>query len=284
MKSYYRLFSCAFLFLFYCFNVFFVKADEKEIRQVDGKYYLNHFWDSYDFGNPSCLDDTVAIEQSFVDFIYVLKMGNEDVRRGAIKNLNDKIENNKAANERIETLANKYLYEISSPMLNEGLYSLFLQTMLQNPVNDDLKRMRMQWLIDDIKKNPIGGNASDFEFETREGNKKKLYDVKSERLILIFYDPDCLHCREVMKNVSENRDIISSLKKEEIKVVAISSGTDKNKWREHSMSLPGEWIVGYEPGMIEDEEIYVFRSSPTIYILDSLKVVTDKEAQRHFEK
>lgn len=251
---------------------------------MDGKYYLNHFWDSYDFGNPSCLDDTVAIEQSFVDFIYVLKMGNEDVRRDAIKNLNNKIENNKAANERIETLANKYLYEISSPMLNEGLYSLFLQTMLQNPLNDDLKRMRIQWLIDDIKKNPIGGNASDFEFETREGNKMKLYDVKSERLILIFYDPDCLHCREVMKNVSENRDIISSLKKEEIKVVAISSGTDKNKWREHSMSLPGEWIVGYEPGMIEDEEIYVFRSSPTIYILDSLKVVTDKEAQRHFEK
>lgn len=32
--------------------------------------------------------------------------------------------------------------------------------------------------------------------------------------------------------------------------------------------LPTDWIVGYEPGEIDRQELYVLRATPTILLLD----------------
>lgn len=84
----------------------------------------------------------------------------------------------------------------------------------------------------DALKNRKGSKADDFEFIDSDGNKSTLYksgNGTSSR-ILLFYDPDCDHCHEVIEMLKNNDGINKKLQSGEISILAIYSDGDAEIW------------------------------------------------------
>ena len=241
-------------------------------------FILEHFWDSLDFRNDPRLQNKVLMEQSFVNFLSVFPYADSVAQRCAVDNLLNRAQINKDAFKQVIKLAETYLYNSDSPMVDEGLYIMFLENMVKSPALDDVEKLRPVAHLEMALKNRPGNHASDFEFETLSGSHTSLSDITvSGDLLLIFYDPDCAHCNEVMKSLAQNTILQNKEKEGEITILAVYSGDDKELWKRHAKSLPTDWILGFEDGTIQDDGVYVIRSLPTLFLLDSEKKVLLKE-------
>ncbi len=64
-----------------------------------------------------------------------------------------------------------------------------------------------------------------------------------------------------------------------ISIIAIYAEGEKEVWNTVSNSLPSAWINGYSPeNGIEQEEIYILRRTPTLYLLNADNTVALKDS------
>jgi peroxiredoxin len=83
----------------------------------------------------------------------------------------------------------------------------------------------MQYDADDIEPLMIGKVAPDFAaFDTTLVKSSRLYDMKSEYKILVFWNPDCGHCK---KEIPKLDSVYPDLLKRKTDVFAVSTITDK---------------------------------------------------------
>ncbi len=95
--------------------------------------------------------------------------------------------------------AEKYLYEQGSPMLCGLEYFIeFLEAYIDSPRPDEYEKIRPAYLLENARKNRPGMTAADFGYEGRDGRQTRLHDTPGQRLLLLFYDPDCVHCRQTV--------------------------------------------------------------------------------------
>jgi len=116
-----------------------------------------------------------------------------------------------------------------------------------------------------MKKNPYVGNFF------------KLSDIKSDYIILFFWEADCGHCKKATPLMY---DSYKKLKAKGVEIIAISTlfGEDgKVKWidfvNEHKLY---DWINAWNPYDYKFKEEYDVTSTPTIYILDKNKKIIAK--------
>ena len=257
-----------------------VNSDKEEKKESVSEltYIIEHYWENVNFKMPRERADSDRFEQTFVDYLPLLSLAGDTLRKEGVKNLLQKARQDTAMYKWIVNLAYHYLYDPNSPMLNETLYRPFLEVMVENPFPDETSSLRAAFQLEEVRKNNPGDMAPDFIFETREGLTKRLYDINgSEHIMLIFYDPECDHCEEVMGRISNNPEINEDINTGFLTILAVSSGNDRRKWQQKSPYLPSNWIVGYENGDLEDDGRYVLRASPTIFLLDADKKILIKD-------
>lgn len=98
----------------------------------DRAAYLSvHYWDHFDFKDPSLIERAEVTEQAFVDFISILPYAGNAPGGGRYA-LPPAAADRRMLDHFI-TLGDKYLYEPNSPMHNEELYILVLRAQLANP-------------------------------------------------------------------------------------------------------------------------------------------------------
>lgn len=241
-------------------------------------YVIEHFWDEMDWKNSAHATDRKWLEQPFVDFLSVFPIADTTARRTAVDNLMNNARTNPEAYAMLGGLAEQYLYQTDSPMKDEETYILFLENIVNSPVLDDAHRVRPAIQLENALKNRPGTLAANFEFESRDGNRMRLGDIKPKGdIVLIFYDPDCSHCNETMAKIQDDPKTLPV--DGDATVVAVYSGDSRDFWDETKSGLPSDWIVGYEDGTLQDDGVYVIRSLPSIYILDKDGRVKVKELQ-----
>ena len=79
-------------------------------------FLTEHYWDRF---NPKLLctaEDSLTVEQAFVDFLTIIPEVEKTVADKAVYNLLEKSSTKKEAYEFVLELATKYLYEADSPM------------------------------------------------------------------------------------------------------------------------------------------------------------------------
>lgn len=242
-------------------------------------YVIAHFWDSLDFNDTVRTYNQAFIEQNFANFAYILQnVGDYDKKKAAVENLLNRAAINPHSFKIIREVADDYLYDPNSPMLNEESYIPFLEILSQSSLVDEAQKSRYSYLLECAQKNRPGMVAADFSFIDRKGNKSSLHSFNSQGdILLIFYDPDCESCKTIIKELSDNQRIKEEIRAKRLSVLAIYSGEDKSLWQSTADKLPQEWAVGYEPGQIDEKELYDFRAFPTLYILDKNKRVVKKD-------
>ncbi|MCM1092495.1 MAG: DUF5106 domain-containing protein [Lachnospiraceae bacterium] len=265
------------------------KADELPLPEVPtslrtpgerAAYIVSHFWDGMDFSDTLRSRNNEFVEQNFVNYLSLFPHTPADTLKTAVPRLMQHAEADTVAYNLLADLADKYLYDPESPMLDEESYIIFLESITGRGFMEASRRTRFDYELADAMKNRKGCKASDFDFIDSKGAKTSLYtsgDGKSMR-ILLFYDPDCDHCHEVIRELETSPVVNGMLREGKISIFAIYAEGDETVWNGAKNSLPAGWTNGYSPdNRVEMDDIYILRRTPTLYLLDSDNTVLLKD-------
>lgn len=245
------------------------------------EFLSRHFWDNLPWDDTTADIKSDIIKKPFEDYLKILASGTFNRASGELRMLAERCAGSGwNIQEPFIELFEKTLYNPNSPYRNEELYITVAGGFLtgKNLLPGASERFNFQ--LQTLLKNRQGTIAQDFTIITTEGNEITLHSINSPYTLIFFYEPDCKSC-------STNKDYIISSDvftkaANKIKIIAVYTGTDYERWKNHSVSFPENWIVGYDKeNMIMTAQLYDRRASPSVYILDKDKKVMLKDADAY---
>lgn len=191
-----------------------------------------------------------SVEQMTVDYIYIAQHADSLTRSCMLDSL--------AARWQVKPLANAaldYLGNYDSPMFNEEM----LIQLLERMTLDAPEAVSLKYIHDELLKNRVGTATADFEFTDEQGYARRLSDVAKGPTLLLFYDPDCDVCHELMNRMAAADNLPWH-------VVAVSVDASRL-----TPGLPTSWTSGRADGELL-EELYPFSHYPYAMVLDGMRV------------
>lgn len=242
------------------------------------EYLAKHYWDKFDFADTALIHMPEITEQATSNYIDIMKYVSPEVASVSIKQMMNKAAADSTMFAYFAGLYEKYLYDPNSPLRNEALYIYVLQSILDEPVLDDVNKIRPAHLLELALKNRIGEPAIDFTYTLANGQKGTLYGTKADYLLLFFYNPDCHACKEITDQLTASAMVNDRIKKKELKILAVYPDEDLAAWRQHLSYIPASWINSYDSSVaLKNDEVYDLKAIPTLYLLDKDKKVVLKD-------
>ncbi|WP_415955123.1 DUF5106 domain-containing protein [Phocaeicola coprophilus] len=245
-------------------------------------YLLEHYWDRFNFGDTTLVNNREVTEQGFVNQISLLADGvtPEKVIRESLKNWCSRFMPEAQARQVMMQLADDYLYNPNSPFYNEGLYGVYLETMLEVLPEEDARRSSFDFKLRLLRRNKVGDKATDFSYYLPDGQKKSLVatSVRGNRLLLVFYDPECESCHEVLREMTADASLAEAVKAGRVTVLAVYTEGNQEAWRKGLADMPEGWIIGTDRQKVKEEALYDLKAMPSLYLLDGQKRVLLKDA------
>lgn len=126
--------------------------------------------------------------------------------------------------------------------------------------------------------NRPGEPAADFCFTDSRGNVHNLYEVQAEYTLLLFSNPGCPACREIIATL-QNSNLVTSMQAEGLMaLLSIYIDEDIAEWHRGLSDYPDTWITGYNHDLtVRDGLLYDVRAIPSLYLLDRDKKVIFKD-------
>ncbi|PIS44229.1 MAG: hypothetical protein COZ80_09525 [Ignavibacteria bacterium CG_4_8_14_3_um_filter_37_9] len=131
----------------------------------------------------------------------------------------------------------------------------------------------IQRRIDQNKNLPIGAVVPNFTISDISGKPIELYNMKAEKLLLVFYASWCPHCKTILPQINEFQKT-----KKKFEVVAISLDTNREEWKNfieknHLNFINGSDLKSWDGDAAQKYFIY---ATPTMFLLDSAKKIIAK--------
>ena len=134
--------------------------------------------------------------------------------------------------------------------------------------------------------NLIGETAANLELPDSTGKMNSMYEVKADYTVLVFWDPNCGHCKQEIPRIDSIYQ--ATWKGRSVKIFAVNTENDKSAWvnyiKEHKL---GDWIHVYQTKeMLEQEktsqkpsykQLFDVIQTPTLYLLDKEKRIVGKK-------
>jgi len=212
------------------------ELEEPEARMM---YLLGHFWQDYAFADSTAMNREVG-EQGMVDFLNFMEHADSVSAMQGAKVLADSLGVHLSAVPFFEGLMARYLDDSESPLYSDVVYAQLLRALPETP--------QRVWLLEQLAKNRVGDHAADVPVRTADGKEMRLWKIKSEQTLLIFFDPDCRRCQRLDAQLKQEPLIVQNPR---LKVV-----------RKDINDLHGEYYVPH---------------TPALYLLDKEKRVVLKE-------
>lgn len=180
---------------------------------------------------------------------------------------------------KMSELLNKYLYDPNSPLRCDDLYGVYASLLAHSDLVDEAYRPKYSYDAEMCSRNPIGSVATDFPFTDIRGKVHTLHGIKAEYTLLIFGNPDCNACRELMENMQSIPQVSSAIAQGRLKVVDVFIDPEIEEWKARAADFPKDWICGYDHRLaISEQRIYSVRGIPSLYLLDRDKKILLKDA------
>ncbi len=241
-------------------------------------YVTAHFWDSMDFGDTLRTRDAYFMELNFVNYASLLPHTAEGDRRRAMDILLTKAgEGDAETVGRLCDVADKYLGDRESPVRCEEALIDFYEAMAESPALEEGQRQRAEAQLSVLTKNRVGTVATDFTYTSRQGERKTLAESKGGRLLLVFYDPTCPHCTEVMDELNASPLIRLLTEGGSLRLLAVYAEGDRKLWDETKGSIAEAWEVGADEEGIVERGLYMLGEMPVMYLLDEGGTVVLKD-------
>lgn len=252
-----------------------------------------HFWDSFTQPDKLYFCDSVTVNGVNVDkleqqvglFATILQQISIPAGQEAMKAAFGRLEAFQKAQPEGNTFAqtsaliSRYFYDPNSPVRCEDLYLPYVSLLATSDLVSGEDRGQYAWDAKVCALNQTGTPAADFTFVDTAGRRRTLYSVKADYTLLIFGNPDCNACRDIMEQMAYSPEISALIAEGRLKVVDVYIDEDLDLWKAKKDTYPREWINGYDPDyVIRTDRLYAVRAVPSLYLLDEKKNVLMKDA------
>ena len=252
---------------------------EAEARKA---FLLTHYWDKFSFADTTLVNNRDVTEQGFVNFIALLLDGttSEELARESLKNWCKGFVGKDHARRVLTKTADDYLFNPNSPFYNEALYGLYLEIMLGVLPQTDAVRSSYQFKLELVRRNNPGDRATDFTYYLPDGTRCTLgtTPTKNDRLLLMFYDPECESCHEVLLQMAADTALAEAVRAGKLSVLAVYTEGNEEAWRKALPDMPKGWTVGTDHEAVKTGALYDLKAMPSLYLLDGQKTVLLKDA------
>lgn len=254
-------------------------TSEEEVRT----YLVAHFWDKFDFKDERLLKDKQMLVKGLAGFVSLsanIPVEQKEAVSKGFLTLCKGITENRLQTDSLKYYVEEFLYNPNSPYYNEELYGFYLKGMMENlPENDPIVEtycFRLQLM----GRNCPGDRAENFDYYLPDKTRQSLYAtrVKGNYLILVFYDPECHSCHDIMMGMFADRLLAEAVASGKVTVLAVYTEGDTEVWKRYLRGMPGNWIIGEDRRVIKEKAIYDLKAMPTIYLLDKNRKVLLKDA------
>lgn len=135
------------------------------------------------------------------------------------------------------------------------------------------KRLREE--VAYVKPNLIGAAAPPVNVVDRRMRPVTLNDILAEHVLLIFYDPNCGHCKKAMNKLKEMGRRYAEAG---VEIFAVCTTTDVEGWKSFIQSSDPSWIHAIDPSGKDNFRVYYnTRSVPQVYLVDEDKKIIAKK-------
>ena len=229
-------------------------------------YLALHYWDNIDFNDPTIIGNEDISEQGFSNFISIMPYVTQ--KEVAFAEFVSKISLKPDVQDYFMAVAKKYLAESQSPVFNDELYIMMLQSLLSSDMLDSARRAKYSVILDTEMKNRVGEVATDFEFMLRDGGRGRLSEINAKYILVFFSDPDCDRCNSVKTQIDASAVVRIKLLLGDLALLSVCVEGDTDAWKR--IKTPDEWIDACdEKCAIYDQELYDIPGLPSFYLLDS---------------
>lgn len=266
-----------------------VEPDESQIPEVVQKndsllwiykhnYLKQHYWDHFDLNDPR-MWRTPTIHARLENFFNkVLIQLPDSVLPEAIRLI-------EASRKQPDIFENLVSFALNNSVKSEymSMENVFVALAEKYYLSGDafwaspktLKKIREE--VRFRKNNLVGLSAKELFLEDQDGNYHNLYELSTPFTLLVFWDPDCGHCKKQIPQIFD--DIYLKTDPSKLSVMAVYTQTDKKDWLnfidEHGLD---GWINVWDPHQISNFRVnYDVRTTPMIYLLDKDKKIIAKK-------
>ena len=231
-------------------------------------YYKNHFFDNIDFSDERFLRTPVLqtrVERYFKDLVYqvsdsiitdcdrvlALARKNQDIYRFVLWQLANKYENTE-----IVGLDGVFVHLAESHYLKNATWL------------DEKQRQSFTNRVKVLKPLITGKVFPTLVLQNAQGNSVDVAQQKAKYKVVLFYSPDCGHCKEAAPKLMQFH--ASYGKANNVLIYNISIDYEQDKWKKFIADYQTEPLIN----LWDAKHTYVFRdnfdvyATPTSYILD----------------
>ena len=243
------------------------------------RYYKAHYWDNFDFQDDRLIytplydqlldeymskmvlpwPDSVEHES---DMILKKAKGTKDVFHYSLWWLTRNVENSK-----VMGISDVFVYMVENYYMKGDAFWL---------TNDELQKY-----IDRAKKmapNVIGNVAPELKLPNVYTKKEEsMLDTKAPYTVVVFYSPNCGHCKHELPQLDSAYE--ASLKAKGVKIYTVATEGDEKAIGDFltGLKVDKKWINTWDPEHVSNyHNNYDVYSTPTIYLLDSKKIIIGK--------
>ena len=242
------------------------------------QYTLDHYWDKFDFSDTTFIAEVDFRHMLRAYAIYVGESLPDSLSRPVMSRLMQKASASKSMFEYFLKMAEIVLHDPNSQVRSDEKYIPVLESVIASHYLDEYEKLPYVYDLEMALKNRVGHRAEDFVYTLASGASGRLYDVKADYTLIFVSNPGCPMCREIKEQIASSPMLNELLERGDMKIVVVYPDEDLVAWRDHLADYPESWINCYDKGMmLTKKRLYDLRAIPSLYLLDSEKIVMAKD-------
>ncbi|MCX6237402.1 MAG: redoxin domain-containing protein [Bacteroidia bacterium] len=260
---------------------FIVPADCKNPDSL--KWVMNynfmvaHYWDNFNFAQPGMIRTPLIDGRLDGYFKNTLLQIPDSFLRPTIT----VIEKAKANEEMFRYISLQRLNDaLSSEVM--GMDKLFVEIAERYFLNgkaawlDTAALAKVKEKVRVIKPNLIGNLAPELKLPDSEGMYYSLRQMNSKYTILLFWEPNCSHCKKTVPQLY--KDLYLLFKDKGVDIYAVCTQNKKDDWMKAISEYKiNDWTNVWDPSVTSNfRSLYDVYSTPVMYILDPTKHIIAK--------
>ena len=245
-------------------------CNDREMKE----YVVIHYWDNYNFIDPSVFVDGDGVLDYF-RLLYDVPYSVSD--ESIFRTLGKASENNQIFSLFIDAYR-VYLMNPESYFCDYERYQAVVEFVMANERIPQSKKRDFLYEESIIFTNRVGEKANNFKVSDKNNNRLELWNIESEYLIVFFHNPRCGICLETKEKLSNSLIINEMISSGRLTVFSVCPYDEYDSWT--ATEYPNLWLNGFDiDGEINGNQWYYFLNSSSLYLLDKDKRVLKKDVR-----
>ena len=254
-------------------------GDRKEVDRKRYQYYKSHYFDHIDLSDDRLLRSPILFDK--VD--RYIKKFTVQVPDSIIKSLDEVLALTQGAEENFKFILIHYLNEYAKSKFvgMDGVYVHLVDNYYAAGKAPWVGRKQLDKMLDNantIRPLLIGKIAPNIQVFKKDLTPVSLHDVEAKYTILIFWAPDCGHCKKAMPDLI---DFYTNYKEKGVEIFAVCTKLlekEASCWEYiEEQELP-DWINVTDKYLRSKfGKVYNVKSTPQVYVLGQDKEILTKQ-------